>query len=189
MESNFHSMSSSLLMCPSSGSSMIKATSLKCVWLNKVPPHFTSFAWSFQISEFIYTSENPMNVIDHVMLGVRSTLIWLMVYFYFLNSLFSESLISPAPECELDYNCKWSSYYPKLSFPLPGPSSAPRHSFGDVPRCQHLTLLGIDCVTSARQLHFSVPVFPVPLSLQGMGWAGCVQTQLLLCLQIIYTCN
>lgn len=49
----------------------------------------------------------------------------------------------------------------------------------------YLTLLGIDCVTSARQLHFSVTVFAVTLSVRGEG----VQTQLPLCLQTIYMCN
>lgn len=125
MESNFYSTPSSLLMCPSSGSSMIKATSPKRVWLNKVPPHFTGFAWVSKLANsFIHLEIRWMPLID-VRLGERSTLIWLMVYFYFLNSLFSASLISPAPDCELDYNCKWSSYYLKWSFPLPGPSSAP----------------------------------------------------------------
>lgn len=49
----------------------------------------------------------------------------------------------------------------------------------------YLTLHYIDCVTSARQLHFNVTVIAVTLSVRVEG----VKTQLLLCPQQIYSCN
>lgn len=49
----------------------------------------------------------------------------------------------------------------------------------------YLTLLCIDCVTSARQLHFGAPVFAVTLSVRVES----VEAQLLPGPQIIYMCN